>query len=82
MGNKPGQMAVTGFDDLPFASFLHPALTTVRQPLELVCNVLLNLLGLFKNRNEIQTSKASTQQVWLGPKQVLLHPELVIRASA
>jgi LacI family transcriptional regulator len=30
----PGQVAVTGFDDIPFASEFIPALTTVRQPLE------------------------------------------------
>lgn len=82
VGSNPGQVAVTGFDDLPFASYLHPALTTVRQPLELVCNVLLNLLGLFKNKDEANFSQAEPKQVWLGPKQVLLHPELIVRDSA
>jgi len=32
----PGEVSVAGFDDLPFAPFLTPALTTVRAPIEQV----------------------------------------------
>jgi DNA-binding LacI/PurR family transcriptional regulator len=28
----PDQLSVTGFDDIPFAAFARPPLTTVRQP--------------------------------------------------
>jgi DNA-binding LacI/PurR family transcriptional regulator len=28
----PGDLSVVGFDDIPFASFTHPALTTIAQP--------------------------------------------------
>lgn len=83
VGRKEGQMALTGFDDLPFATYLNPALTTMRQPLEAVCQNLLKLLGLGNQTNKVVNAPADTPgQIWLGPKQVLLHPELVVRDSA
>ncbi len=79
-----GQFAVTGFDDLPFASFLQPALTTLRQPIISTCTVLLDLLvALIKNPAKpapVLTSRVELTSV--GPNQVLLQPELIVRASA
>jgi LacI family transcriptional regulator len=44
----PGDISVVGFDDIPQASMVHPALTTVNQPLEKMGRVatqkLLDLL--------------------------------------
>jgi LacI family transcriptional regulator len=81
---EQGQLAVTGFDDLPFASFLQPALTTLRQPIVSTCTVLLDLLvALIKN--PAKPAPALTSRVELtsvGPNQVLLQPELIVRASA
>ncbi len=40
----PGDISVTGFDDLPFAEYLNPALTTVRQPFGLLGKTGVELL--------------------------------------
>ena len=40
----PDDMAIMGFDDIPQAAMLHPALTTVRQPLEQMGRVAAQLL--------------------------------------
>jgi LacI family transcriptional regulator len=81
-GKKAGQVAVTGFDDLPFAAFLQPGLTTVRQPIETTCQVLLDLLvAIIRNEgtNEVAQLKGITR---VGERQFLLTPALVIRDSA
>jgi DNA-binding LacI/PurR family transcriptional regulator len=45
----PEDISVAGFDDIPLAEFLFPALTTYRQPIwelgEMAARVALNLLG-------------------------------------
>lgn len=45
----PDDMSVVGFDDLPYAALITPALTTVRQPLlemgRVATNMLLRLMG-------------------------------------
>jgi DNA-binding LacI/PurR family transcriptional regulator len=69
-GQVVGQdISVTGFDDLPMAEHSHPPLTTVKQPIYAiggqVCEMLIRLLV------------GDT----LNQPQVLLNPELVIRAS-
>ena len=49
--NIPQDVAVTGFDDLGFAPFLNPPLTTVRAPTETVGRIATErLFGLLENR--------------------------------
>ncbi|MEA3374693.1 MAG: LacI family DNA-binding transcriptional regulator [Chloroflexota bacterium] len=63
-------LAVTGFDDVPLAAHAHPPLTTVRQPIyaigRQICRTLIHLL-----RDELSEHQ-----------QVVLEPELIIRASS
>jgi LacI family transcriptional regulator len=63
-------VAVTGFDDVPLAAHAHPPLTTVRQPIyeigRRICRMLIRLL----------------EGEPLEQRQVLLEPELIIRASS
>jgi LacI family transcriptional regulator, galactose operon repressor len=42
--NVPDDISVIGFDDIPQASVIRPALTTIRQPLEKMGQVATQLL--------------------------------------
>jgi LacI family transcriptional regulator len=68
----PQDIALVGFDDVPTASVIEPALTTVRQPIERLgsmgVEILLDLLD-----NE-QDAASPTQRI-------VLPTELVVRAS-
>ena len=65
----PGDFSVTGFDDIPQASFTQPPLTTIRQPRSIIGRkamaLLLALLG--GERPEDQ--------------EILVMPDLVVRSS-
>ncbi len=82
-GGARGQVAVTGFDDLPFAAFLRPPLTTVRQPIAAACETLLSLL-ITRTKGKENGAPVADEPgvVRLGPEQILLEPDLVIRGSA
>jgi DNA-binding LacI/PurR family transcriptional regulator len=64
----PGDVAVVGFDDIPFARYLSPALTTVRAPIEEVGREAVRQLTRLING---QPAQALT----------LMRTELVIRES-
>jgi LacI family transcriptional regulator len=64
----PQDVAVTGFDDIPFARYLSPALTTVRAPIEQVGREAVRQLACLMNG---QQATALT----------LMPTELVIRES-
>src|SRR5207302_269625 len=65
----PEDIAIAGFDDMPFAARTDPPLTTVRQPIQrmgaLAAETLIDLIG-----------NPDPQ-----PRRILLPTELVIRAS-
>ncbi|GAB4439290.1 MAG: LacI family DNA-binding transcriptional regulator [Anaerolineae bacterium] len=64
------QVTIAGFDDVPLAEHSHPPLTTVHQPVhrigEMACDMLIKLI----------------EGAPLPERQVLLKPELVVRASS
>jgi DNA-binding LacI/PurR family transcriptional regulator len=69
-----GDIAIAGFDDNPISQYLNPTLTSVRQPIaevgKMIISVLINLL-----------EKEDPEQIPVYKRQVLLSPELVVRAS-
>jgi LacI family transcriptional regulator len=58
VGSDPNghSIAVTGFDDLPFAGYVQPSLTTVRQPIAAISDILLDLLVMLI-KNEMQSKR-------------------------
>lgn len=68
----PKDIALVGFDDIPLAAAVEPALTTVRQPIERLGSMAANLLlNLLENPPDEQ---ASTHKI-------ILPGELVVRDS-
>jgi LacI family transcriptional regulator len=66
----PGDVSVVGFNDMPFADRFQPALTTVRIPhYEIGAAGAELMLGLLVGED-------------VPPRQILLDPELVVRASS
>ena len=66
----PQQIAVVGFDDLPFAARSQPTLTTIRQPItQTGAAAVESLIARIEDPDQA------------GPSQILLPTELVIRQS-
>jgi LacI family transcriptional regulator len=67
----PRHLSVAGFDDIDMSRFTHPALTTVRQPVELMSRRAMQwLVALIGGENV-------PDEEWTTP----LMPELVVRDS-
>jgi LacI family transcriptional regulator len=65
----PDDLSLVGFDDIPQSRYMHPALTTVRQPLEDMGRVAARML------------LATIGYPQRAPERVELTTELVVRAS-
>ncbi|WP_030610885.1 LacI family DNA-binding transcriptional regulator [Streptomyces sclerotialus] len=70
----PGEVAVTGFDDVPLAGLADPALTTVRQP---VTELAAEAARLLADRSDDGTPPGEAPP----SRAVRLAPRLVVRAS-
>jgi LacI family transcriptional regulator len=69
----PEQCSVVGFDDVPLSSLSAPSLTTVRQPLEAMGNLAVNMV--------MEGIKAGLEKRDWTAAQQKVNPELVIRDS-
>lgn len=75
----PGEVAVTGFDDIPMAALSAPGITTVRQPVAELAAEAARLLGGRLGGD----SGAGAGVVGVGPRRAIrLTPELVVRESS
>lgn len=64
----PGDVSITGYDDIQYASFITPALTTVRQDIRAVGAQVADLI-------------LEGAEGLAGPRHIILEPELVVRES-
>jgi len=65
----PQDMSIVGFDDIQAAAFMHPPLTTVRQP--------LGYMGDLAARTLLRRIKEGETE----PEEIMVQPELVVRES-
>jgi DNA-binding LacI/PurR family transcriptional regulator len=65
----PRSLSVVGFDDIALAPYTVPALTTVRQPIEAMAKLAV----------EVALRRAA--EPWAPPETHLLEPELIVRDS-
>jgi len=68
----PQDVALVSFDDIPIASAIEPALTTVRQPIERMGSMAVEVL--------LSVLEGSSEEEALAHR-IILPPELVVRAS-
>lgn len=72
----PDQMAVVGYDDVPFASMLMVPLTTVRQPTHEIGWTAADLLLTMNTRGDAGDDGGD------NPREVQFAPEIVVRLSS
>ena len=65
----PEDIAVTGFDDIIFAELSHPALTTVRQPVQGLANAAVDAAFALIRGEQVERTR-------------VLAPQLIVRESA
>jgi len=76
----PRDVSVIGFDDIKYARFVHPKLTTVRYPIDEMGQKAAQLA--LKLLNEDIKPKEGDDEVAFTPKDLYFQPELIVRDSA
>jgi LacI family transcriptional regulator len=71
--NVPGQCSVIGFDDVAPAAFYHPALTTIRQPME--------VMGASAATLVVEAINAALEKKPARAIHRKVSPELIVRES-
>ena len=67
----PEDLSVVGFDDIMIAKVMEPPLTTVRQPVEQMAEMIVaRLIGILEATEELEDPH------------VVLRPELIVRSSS
>ncbi len=69
--NVPSDVSIIGFDDAAVSSYIRPALTTIRQPIEAIGRISVGMLLSIIQGEPIADARP----------RVLLEPELVVRDS-
>ena len=69
----PQDISVAGYDDIIYSSMLETSLTTVRQPLEQICQRTISMF--LKQLNSPDAADMITEKI-------LLKPNLIIRSSS
>jgi DNA-binding LacI/PurR family transcriptional regulator len=81
----PGDLAVVGFDDIPFALYIYPPLTTIAQPkLEMGKSAVEMMLALVSDRDGANASPlTSSGQISVVPsRDIVVQGRLVVRESS
>ncbi|QBD74633.1 LacI family transcriptional regulator [Ktedonosporobacter rubrisoli] len=68
----PDQLSIVGYDNIPFAGLLQPALTTVQQPARVLGEQAMQLITSYLQAHALPEN---------GPTFVRLTPTLIVRAS-
>jgi len=69
-GGVPDDVSVVGIDDIPIAGLIHPALTTVRQPIEKLGAAAVELVV-----KRLRGDRSAARHI-------VFEPQLVVRASS
>lgn len=71
----PGQLSIVGYDDVPLAAVVSPALTTIQQPMHELGERAVRMLHSFLQARRTQRKPP------VDPILVRLEPHLIVRAS-